>query len=142
MPFREKSAWLALIAILLSFGPYFAIVASGGIPMEGLPNMRMMGLYTVVCAVQVSILAIGHVCLRQASPVDARTPPDERDRALMYRCRTRAYYVLITGTVLVGCFMPFYTTGWRIVNATIFMISLAEVVYYGSLVASYRKQAA
>ncbi|XHS77641.1 hypothetical protein ACFJGW_18240 [Burkholderiaceae bacterium UC74_6] len=141
MPFREKSAWLALLAITLTFGPYFAIVASGRIPMEGLPNMQMMGLYATVCAVQVAILAVGHLWLRHQSPEDARTPPDERDRALMHRARTSAYYVLMVGIVWVGCFMPFYTGGWHIVNATVFMISLAEVVYYASLVFSYRKQA-
>jgi hypothetical protein len=141
MPYREKSAWLALAAILLTFGPYFAIVASGRIPMEGLPNLQMMGLYASVCAAQVAILAIGNLWMRFRAPQDARMPPDERDRALMHRGRTIAYYVLMVGIVWVGCFMPFYTSGWRIVNSTIFMITLAEVVYYASLVFSYRRQA-
>jgi len=141
MPFREKSAWLALVAITLTFGPYFAIVASGRIPMEGLPNLQMMGLYATVCAIQVAILGVGHLWLRFKAPADARTPPDERDRVLMHRSRTWAYYVLMVGMIWVGGFMPFYSSGWRIVNAMIFMVSLAEVTYYACLVFSYRKQA-
>ena len=43
--------------------------------------------------------------------------------------------------ILVGCFMPFSSTGWTIVNAAIFWIVAAEVVHYGVVVASYRVQA-
>ena len=140
MPYREKSTWVYLVAILLSFGPYFALVAAGHVPMEGLPNLRMMGYYASACVAQVIMLAGGHIYLRLSSPEDARTPPDERDRALMHRSRNWAYYVLITGAIWVGGFMPFFSAGWYIVNSTFFMITLAECVYYITLVISYRKQ--
>ena len=68
-------------------------------------------------------------------------PPDERDRAISQRSVTAAYYVLITGVILVGCVMPFNTGGWPIVNATLFVIVLAELVHYGIVIWCYRKQA-
>ena len=141
MPYREKSAWIYLLAMLVTFGPYFALVGSGYIPMEGLPNFKMMGFYASACLVQVIILGIGHLYLRFSSPEDARTPLDERDRALSHRSRNWSYGVLITGMIWVGGFMPFFSAGWYIVNTMIFMITLAEVVYYASLVFSYRRQA-
>jgi hypothetical protein len=49
--------------------------------------------------------------------------------------------VLIAGMILVGCIMPFSSTGWTIVNAAILWIVAAEVVHYSIVVASYRLQA-
>jgi hypothetical protein len=86
------------------------------------------------------ILGIGHVCLGAISPQEARTPPDERDRAIMSRSVSSAYYGLIAGMIMVGCVMPFNSRGWTIVNAALFMIVAAEVVHYGMIVVSYRRQ--
>jgi hypothetical protein len=59
----------------------------------------------------------------------------------MSRSVTCAYYVLITGMILVGCVMPFNSGGWTIINAAILMIVVAELVHYGTVVFSYRRQA-
>lgn len=58
----------------------------------------------------------------------------------MRRSISTAYYVLIAGMILVGCVMPFNSGGWTIVNAALLMIVLAEVVHYGVVVVSYRRQ--
>jgi hypothetical protein len=87
------------------------------------------------------ILGAGYLYLRLGSPREERPPPDERDRAIEHRSISAAYYVLIAGMILVGCFMPFSSRGWTIVNAAIFWIVAAEVVHYGVVVASYRVQA-
>lgn len=42
--------------------------------------------------------------------------------------------------ILVGCVMPFTHTGWSIVNAALFMIVTAELVGYGLVVLTYRRQ--
>ena len=87
------------------------------------------------------ILGAGHLYLRRASPEEAHTPADERDRAITHRGITSGYYVLIAGMILVGCVMPFYSRGWEIVNAALLMIVAAEIVHYGVVVWSYRRQA-
>jgi uncharacterized membrane protein len=89
----------------------------------------------------VIILSAGHIYLALRRPQEARTPPDERDRAISTRSITAAYYVLIVGMIIVGCVMPFSSGGWRIINAAVFMIVLAELVHYGATVFSYRQQA-
>ena len=140
MPYREKTAWLSLIAMAAAFGPYFAIVAMRSLP-GALPDLRQLGLLAVAAILQMLILGAGHLFLRRGSPEDARTPPDERDRAIMRRSISSAYYVLIAGMILVGCVMPFNSSGWSIVNAALVMIVAAEVVHYGVVVLSYRRQA-
>lgn len=140
MSYREKIAWLSLITMAVTFGPYFAIVAAGPPLGEALPNLRQLGLFAVIAIVQMLILGVGHLYLRRRSPQDARTPPDERDRAIMRRSISSAYYVLIAGMILVGCVMPFSSSGWTITNAALVMIVAAEVVHYGVVVFSYRRQ--
>jgi hypothetical protein len=141
MPYREKIAWLSLIAMVVTFGPYFAIVKAGVFHDDALPDLRQLGLYGVTAVVQMIILGVGHLYLRHRSPEEARTPPDERDRAIKYRSMSVAYGVLIAGMILVGVVMPFESAGWTIVNAALFMIVAAEIVHYGVVVASYRRQA-
>jgi hypothetical protein len=140
MPYREKVAWLSLLAMVVAFGPYFVAAATASHPPQAMPDLHQLGLFALTVIVQVFILAVGHLLLRKASPDDAHTPPDERDRAIMRRAMTLAYYVLIAGMIQVGCVMPFYAGGWAIVNAALFMIIAAEVVHYTMVVVSYRRQ--
>lgn len=141
MSYREKTAWLSLIAMALTFGPYFAIVKAGVFQSDALPNLRQLGVYAAAALTQVLLLGVGHLYLRYRSPEEARIPPDERDRAIKYRSMSYAYGVLIAGMIMVGVIMPFNSAGWSIVNAALFMIVIAEVVHYGAVVASYRRQA-
>jgi hypothetical protein len=141
MPYREKTAWLSLFAMLVTFGPYFTLVATRYFPSAPLPNLRQLAWYAVTALVQLLILGVGHLYLRRASAQDARMPLDERDQAIQRRSVSTAYYVLIVGMILVGCVMPFNSSGWSIVNAALFMIIAAEVVHYGVVVFSYRRQA-
>ena len=141
MPYREKTAWLSLLAIVVTFGPYFTIIATHSLPNEPMANLRWLGLFAVTAIVQMLILGAGHLYLRRGSAEEARTPLDERDQAIMQRSVSSAYYVLIAGMILVGCVMPFTSGGWSIINAALFMIIAAEVVHYGVVVFSYRRQA-
>lgn len=141
MSYREKTAWLALVAMAVSFGPYFFVLASNIIPTAGLPNTRHLMLFGATAAMQALVLGIGYWYLRRTAAQDTRVPPDERDKAIEYRATSSAYYVLIAGMIVVGCVLPFTASGWRIVHATIAMIVTAQIVNYGIVVFSYRRQA-
>ncbi len=140
MPYREKSAWLALAAIVLTFTPYFGIVIAGVLPAQPMPDLRQLGLYAVAAVARMLILGIGTLALRRNAPEEARLPLDERDLTINRRAMSVAYYVLMAGMILVGCVMPFVASGWDIVNAGLAMIVAAELVNYGLVVASYRRQ--
>jgi hypothetical protein len=141
MSYREKIAWLSLIAMAVAYGPYFAFIARGSAPWEPLPHLHPLGLFALASILRMLILGVGYLYLRLGSPREERPPVDERDRAIEHRSLSAAYYVLIAGMILVGCFMPFSSTGWAIVNAAIFWIVAAEVVHYSIVVTSYRVQA-
>jgi hypothetical protein len=141
MSYREKIAWLSLIAMAVAYGPYFTFVARGPISWEPLPHLHPLALFALASIVRMFILGAGFLYFRVAFPRQERPPLDERDRAIDSRSISAAYYVLIGGMILVGCFMPFSSTGWTIVNAAIFWIVVAEVIRYSAVVASYRVQA-
>ena len=141
MPYREKTAWLSLIAMVVTFGPYFAMTAARSHPVEAMPNLRQLELFGITAIVQMLILGMGHLYLRRGSPKHERMPLDEREQTIMRRSVNSAYYVLIAGMILVGCVMPFNSSGWSIINAALFMIIAAEVVHYAVVVFSYRRQA-
>jgi hypothetical protein len=141
MSYREKIAWLSLIAMAVAYGPYFTFVVRGPISWEPLPHLHPLALFALASIVRMFILGAGFLYFRLAFPRQERPPLDERDRAIDRRSISAAYYVLIGGMILVGCFMPFSSTGWTIVNAAIFWIVVAEVIRYSAVVASYRVQA-
>jgi hypothetical protein len=141
MSYREKIAWLSLIAMAVAYGPYFMFAARGPVSWEPLFHLHPLGLFALASIVRMLILGAGYLYLGLALPRQERPPRDERDRAIEHRSISAAYYVLIAGMILVGCFMPFSSTGWTIVNAAIFWIVAAEVIHYGAVVASYRMQA-
>jgi hypothetical protein len=104
--------------------------------------MHPLGLFGLASIVRVLLLGGGHLYFRFGLPREERPPLDERDRTIEHRAMSAAYYVLMAGTIVVGCFMPFSSGGWTIVNAAIFWIVAAEIVRYSVVVASYRVQAA
>jgi hypothetical protein len=63
---------------------------------------------------------------------------DERDLAIEGHATRTAYLVLLMGTVLVGVIMPFNQGGWKIVNAALFVIVLAEATRNLLIVRGYR----
>jgi hypothetical protein len=141
MSYREKIAWLSLIAMAVAYVPYFMLVAGGPGPWEPFPRLHPLGLFAVVSLVRMLILGAGYLYLRLGSAREERSPLDERDRAIEHRSLSAAYYVLMAGMILVGCIMPISSKGWTLVNAAIFWIVVAEVVHYSVVVASYRVQA-
>lgn len=140
MPYREKIAWLSLIAMAVTLGPYF-VRAAVAPPDSALPGLDYLVLFTVAGLAQALLIGLGRAYLRHRSPLDARMPLDERDRAIDRRSVAAAYYVLITGVIVVGVVMPFNTSGWDIINAALFAVTVAEVVHYAFVVTSYRRQA-
>ncbi|MAD77472.1 MAG: hypothetical protein CML20_22340 [Rheinheimera sp.] len=141
MPYREKIAWLSMLAMLFTFGPYFTLVASGYFPAKPMPDLHQLAGYAITATLQVTLLLVGHMVLRRRNPQDAKLPADERDIAIKQRSVTAAYYVLITGMILVGVVMPFTSSGWEIVNSALFMIVFAELVQFSMVVVGYRRQA-
>ena len=55
MSFREKSAWITLISVLLCFGVYFGAIATGQIERFGMAALHF-GLISIIALVVLQIV--------------------------------------------------------------------------------------
>ena len=138
MAYREKTAWLTLICMAVAYALYFGWVISveqGGEP----PLMALIWRFGIVTGVQIVVVIVASVALGLRAGREARAPADERDRAIARRGATIAYYVLMTGMILVGVVMPFTETPWRIINTALFALVIAEAARFGIVILGYRR---
>ena len=138
MAFREKMAWLTLVTMAVAYGAYFGWIG----PAAGFGEARLIDLlrsFGPVAAAHALAMIVGAVLIALTARGEARTPADERDRAIARRGRSIGYYVLIAGTILVGVVMPFSEPPWKIVNTALLAIVLAELVCQVVVLVSYRR---
>ncbi len=134
MAWREKTAWLTLGAMLCAYGIYFTLVATSDWSKWG-----MLTLFGVITSIQAIFVIVASIAMAWMAGKDARTPADERDKSIARRGANIAYYVLMAGMIVVGVVMPFNNQGWRLTNAALLALVLAEAVRQTVIVVSYRR---
>ena len=100
--FREKSLWITLTGLCLTFGGYFYSAYSTSLYLPVAKDLapQHAGLFIGVTAVLVLILVVGHIVI---AVLDKRTEPDERDRTIELRAGNYGSFVLATGVFLALC---------------------------------------
>ncbi len=132
----EKRAWLMLWSMCPAYAVYFAI--QGGFPAL-LPTMAAHILcLAIVAGAHAVIYLIGLLLIKGRESSDAMLE-DERDVAIDRRASRTAYFILLTGMIVVGVVMPFNRQGWQIVNTALLAIVLSETARYALIVISYRR---
>ncbi|WP_426745239.1 hypothetical protein VZQ01_28705 [Myxococcus faecalis] len=138
MSSRERFAWVFLVLLVVSYGTYFTAVAVLDARGE-LTFWSQIIMLTASAVFQGVVLGVSAIVGRMRRAPGERTGPDERDRAIAHRSASVAYYVLMGGMILVGCIMPFGASGWKVANAAILAIVIAELVHTGLTVSGYRR---
>ncbi|MHC1481672.1 hypothetical protein ACYJW8_15625 [Frateuria aurantia] len=134
MAWREKTAWLTLVLMLLTYSLYFSLVlTSSRTPLE------QLWLFGEVSLSQAIIMAVASAALALTTGRESRGLPDERDLAISRRATRVAYFVLMAGLIVVGVVMPLIDQGWHIVNAALLALVLAEVLRHAIVVIGYRR---
>jgi ABC-type Co2+ transport system permease subunit len=98
MSFREKSAWITLFSVLLTFGAYYGGLATGLIDPYSLHSFHF-GLSSIVVLIVLQVAL--HIIAALMNPKDARTPRDEREKMIQARSHTFGYYVMMIGMLVV-----------------------------------------
>jgi hypothetical protein len=135
IPFREKSAWVALAAMAVAYFIAMALAQRSGEE----DTLLFLGYFAIASGVRLLILLIGTFAIAARSRSEARGPADERDRAIARRSATKAYYLLMAGMIMVGIVMPFSYRGWSITNAALLALVIADMVRYGAIIVDYRR---
>jgi multisubunit Na+/H+ antiporter MnhB subunit len=135
MSFREKSAWISLVLILLVFGPYFWLVGqsfAGQTHVHGATQFALILLFVV-------LEIVVHIAVAIQSPRDAEAPIDEREDLIDLRATRMAFYVLFGGALMSIFTLHFPVNVWTLSQFVLFSIVIAELVKFASQIVFYRR---
>jgi len=137
MSFREKIAWVSLLATASIYGWHFLTAqpfdAAGGA--EAAPLLRLAILLGVVQIIPLAGLAA-------LSPHDAKAPPDERDALIALKGSRAGYAVLVAGA-LAACVagVHFGVGGAVLANGILLALVVAELAKQAFQILHYRRGA-
>jgi hypothetical protein len=140
MSFREKSAWISFIVVLVAFGAY-SVSISGDLPVLASishPAPSLVGLMVVIIAVTV-VEDVAHSPVALSSPAEALAARDEREKVIALRATRPAFYVLLTGVWLALGAAALGGGVWLLVPATLFAVWVAELTRFGTQIYYYRR---
>lgn len=140
MAFREKSAWVSLVCMVV-----FGALWTGNLVREGVYGLHVGSPFAVFVA-QVTILIVMevvlHIAIAMHSPRDARTPKDEREQLIDLKASRIAFYVLLAGAFL--SLATLHVPGANrltLVHSLMGAIITTMLVRFGAQIALYRRDA-
>lgn len=140
MSFREKSAWVTLIAFIIALVMYGLHAGPRMLhPSPGLGTLHLVGM-SIAAFLLIELVA--HVVLWFKFPKDARTPRDEREQLCELKAlRLGAYvYVLLSFLVILAGALH-GADGFGVGLAVLLAFVIAEIVNYAARIVYYRRGA-
>lgn len=141
MAFREKSAWVMAIALLLGGVFYGAVVISGSQALgESMPPLIPVIAVYVGLLVVVSI--IGHIGAAITSGPSADNPMDERELQIASRSTALSDYIMGVGILIsLGLYLVSYD-GNRLFHLVFATLMLAQFTQYAAQIIMFHRQSA
>ena len=136
MSFREKSAWISFVTILVVFGIYFwhsVRVLTGSVEFSAVFRVEV-GLIAAFVVLEVVL----HIALTLQAPNEAWTPRDERERLTDMRATRVAFQVLVVGA-LAGVGIHLTSSVWVVSQVVLFAVVVAELVRFGGQIVYFRR---
>lgn len=136
MSFREKSAWIALLAYGGVFGAYFVALWQAWDPAYGQP--LSIGLLVAAMFAFVVIVAALTIVAALMNPKAASAAADEREKLINLKAERAASYTLSAGVLLSMTGLLIGFNSFLIANALLASLVAAELVKAGWQIAAYR----
>ena len=134
MSFREKSAWITLVSVLVCFGLYFWELVAGRV--GALASLHL--LLAAVAALVVLQLVLTAVAAA-TTPKDARAPADERERLIQWRSQSIGYYVLMVLALLLFVPIHFGHSALDMANFALLAVVISTCVVAVAQIVMYRR---
>lgn len=136
MSYREKSAWISLLAHAVVYGIYFTALAGiWGEAYTGPVGVTM--LFAAVVAFVV-IAAILHIVAAATGPKAASAPIDEREKLIDLKAERIAAFAMGVVVVLSMGALLMDWDGFLVANMLLGALVLAEIVKAGAQIAYFR----
>ena len=141
MAFREKTAWIMSIALLLG-GLFYGSVITAGSQELGTTMPPLIPVVAVYVGILVIIAIVGHVIAAVTSLKTANDPMDERERAISARATSLADSVMGIGVLMsLGLYLTNYD-GNQLFHLIFGTLMVSQFLHYAAQIALYRKQSA
>jgi hypothetical protein len=122
MSFREKSAWIQFVTVLLA-----AMIFVGAEATLHPPAHQSMWLFALCTAGLIGLQIVLHVAAAITNPADAMSPKDERERDIELKSHRVGYYVLLLAVLAM------FVTGHATMSARALMYHAAGAVALATL---------
>jgi hypothetical protein len=141
MSFREKSAWISFVLLLLltlgfgvshHFHPHDA---------QGRDLIDSAHLFFGILLAFVLLQVVLHVIIALQSPKDARTPKDERERFIELRAARIGFYTLVVGEIIAMALFHVHGRAFTLMSSVLIAIFVAWLVKLGCEIVLYRRGA-
>lgn len=139
MSFREKSAWVSFVCILLVFGVYFTALAQAIAGSLDYGTVFRIFIGGIVALIVLEIVL--HIIIAVQAPRDAAAPKDERDRMIELKATRIAFFTLLAGAAISIFTIHLGADVRALANSVLFAIVIAELVKYGSEIVYFRRGA-
>lgn len=139
MSFREKSAWVSFVCLLLlTFGVlhsmhFHAHDAQGHDVID--PLHLALAIFVGFLVLQVVL----HLIIAAQSPKDARTPKDERERFIELRAARIGFYSLVVGELIAMAAFHAHGRVGTLMWTVLLAILIAWLIKLGSEIVFYRR---
>ena len=137
MSFREKSAWISFVSILMVFGAYFwnvIRVLGGHVQYRAVFNVEV-GLLVAFILLEVVL----HIVLVMQAPNEARAPRDEREQLIEMKSTRVAFQVLVIGALAGVGAMHLTASAWAMAHGVLLAVVVAELVKFGGQIFYFRR---
>jgi archaellum biogenesis protein FlaJ (TadC family) len=136
MSFREKTAWVTLIAILLVIAFFFT---HGPEIWSPAPDPWTFHLLAAAMGAFLAIEVVAYVVLYLKYPKDARTPRDEREEIIALKGTRLAAWVYMIGSFVALLTIHHGATARTIPYLIVLAFAVAQVVNYAARIVYYRR---
>ena len=137
MSFREKSTWISFILLLAISIPFFFFWIDRGSTRSASSFHLFLSLVILFIVGEIVL----HAIIAMQSPRDARAPRDERDRLIDLRATRVAFFVLMTGALLVIVMVHLPVDRLEILQALLLSVVVSELTMLGARIVYYRRAA-
>jgi hypothetical protein len=136
MSFREKSAWITLVTVLVVFSAYFGALLTGHV--RGFHAL----FFLLICAIGLVVLQVGlNLVAAITTPKDERAPRDEREALIQWRSHTLGYYVLVVFVLALFVPVHFGHTALDMANFALFAVVIATLTVAVAQIVMFRRGA-
>ena len=139
MSFREKSAWISFVCLLLLtlafvFSQHFHTHDAQGHDVIN-PLHMALGIFLGFVLLQVVL----HLIVAAQAPKDARTPKDERERFIELRAARIGFYSLVVGELVAMALFHAHGRPGVLMWTILLAILIAWLIKLGSEIVLYRR---